>query len=97
MNKKMTLFAFAGSGAGFGASGLANELVADDAKVRRAKKPSPESSDTSAAAPKPQPLSHRNSRRVRRQKFRRLIVEDIWIAATTENIGAENAAEFTLL
>jgi hypothetical protein len=68
MKRKMTLFALAGSSEGLGASGLVYRV---DAWARPTKKPSPASSEASAAAPKPQPVSHRNSRLVRRQKFPR--------------------------
>jgi hypothetical protein len=67
MNRKMTLFALAGSPGDFGMSGLA--AVVDAAAVR-AKKPSSDKNEVSAAAPNPQPVSHRNSRRVRPQKSR---------------------------
>src|SRR5215218_6423431 len=66
MNKKMTLLAFAGRPGGFAASGLAKVDAAD---ARDVKNPSVERSDVSAAAPNPQPVSQRNSRRVRPQKL----------------------------
>ena len=68
MNRKMTLLALAGSG-----GGLRGERVGDTApRPRRALREEAvagSSSDVSAAAPKPQPVSQRNSRRVRPQKF----------------------------
>src|SRR3954447_6086442 len=67
INKKMTLLALPGSSGGFGTSGLA---AGSDAAARLGKNPSIERSDVSAAAPKPQPVSQRNSRRVRPQKSR---------------------------
>src|SRR6478672_11032189 len=70
INRKITLFAFAGSNGGLRANGLAN---CGPASARCEKKPSPDRSEASAAAPKPQPVSHRNSRRVRPQKSRRAL------------------------
>src|SRR5258705_5676156 len=69
MNRKMTLFAFAGSLGDLDASGL---LIfgASEAAEARCRNPSLVKSELSAAAPKPQPVSQRNSRRVRRQKLR---------------------------
>ncbi len=55
-----------------GASGFAGAM--DDGVCAR-KKPSPNNSDVSAAAPNPQPVSQRNSRRVRPQKFARWLHE----------------------
>src|SRR3954470_19790800 len=72
MNKKMTLFAVPGSDGALGASGLAN---CGAASARCEKKPSTDSSDVSAAAPKPQPVSQRNSRRVRPQNSPRALVD----------------------
>src|SRR5258705_4123676 len=68
MNRKMTLFAFAGSLGDLDASGL---LIfgASEAAEARCRNPSLVNSELSAAAPKPQPVSQRNSRRVRRQKL----------------------------
>src|SRR5882762_4338630 len=69
MNRKMTLFALAGSLGDLDASGL---LIfgASEAAEARCRNPSLANSELSAAAPKPQPVSQRNSRRVRRQKLR---------------------------
>src|SRR5882757_21170 len=69
MNKKMTLLALAGSLGDLDASGL---LIfgAREAAEARCRNPSPANSELNAAAPKPQPVSQRNSRRVRRQKLR---------------------------
>src|SRR5688572_3631645 len=69
MNRKMTLLALAGSLGDLDASGLLLPGVSDVAPAR-GRKPSPASSEVSAAAPKPQPVSQRNSRRVRPQKLR---------------------------
>src|SRR3954451_7418724 len=81
MKRKMTLLAFAVSNGGLGASGLANCAAACADFV---KKPSAESNDVSAAAPKPQPVSQRNSRRVRPQKFfRTLFVIDLLFSLAT--------------
>src|SRR4051812_21014602 len=66
INRKMTLLAVAGIRGAFGASGFGNCVAARAAPV---KKPSAESKDVSAAAPKPHPVSQRNSRRVRPQKL----------------------------
>jgi hypothetical protein len=66
MNRKMTLFALAVRNGGRGVSGLADKVAP---LAAGAKKPSAPSSDVSAAAPNPQPVSHKNSRRVRPQKF----------------------------
>src|SRR5579883_1105730 len=68
MNRKMTLLALAGSIGGLGASGLTN--AAGAAVARLPKNPSADNRPVSAAAPKPAPVSHRNSRRVRRQNWR---------------------------
>src|SRR5437764_9552003 len=61
---KMTLFAFAAKCGFFGASGLA-KLVLGGAAVSE----SP-NNPASATAPKPPPISQRNSRRVRPQNWR---------------------------
>src|SRR4051812_37965949 len=68
MNRKMTLFAVAGSSGGLGASGFCG---CGEAQAAALKKPSPASREVRAAAPNPQPVSQRNSRRVRRQKVLR--------------------------
>src|SRR5712691_8193403 len=62
----MTLLALAGSGGFLAASGLRN---LPPLSAARAKKPSPRT-PLSATAPKPPPISHRNSRRVRPQNWR---------------------------
>src|SRR5207249_7746714 len=65
---KMTALAL-GVKCGFlGASGLTKE--AGVAAAARLKKPSAESRPVRATAPKPPPVSQRNSRRVRRQNWR---------------------------
>jgi hypothetical protein len=69
MNRKMTLFAFAGSLGDLDASGLLAFGVIEAADAR-GNNPSPANSEVSAAAPNPQPVSQRNSRRVRPQKLR---------------------------
>src|SRR5262249_32666532 len=66
MKRKMTLLALAAWCGGLGASGLRNRSGISAAHARPAKKPSPKS-PVSATAPKPPPISQRNSRRVRRQ------------------------------
>src|SRR5256885_2059901 len=76
MKRKMTLLAFAVSNGGLGASGLANCAAACADFVT---KPSAESNDVSAAAPKPQPVFQRNSRRVRPQKFFRALFDILLI------------------
>src|SRR6266581_9567269 len=63
----MTLFAFAGSGGFFGASGLVHFVSPSAAHACCAKKPS-SSIPASATPTNPAPISHRNSRRVRPQK-----------------------------
>src|SRR5262245_17268023 len=67
MNRKMTLLARGASAAGRAARGLAEASL--PAASARVKKPSFDNSDASATPPKPQPDSHKNSRRVRPQKF----------------------------
>src|SRR5439155_11148988 len=64
---KMTAFALGVKCDFFGASGLTND--AGVAAAARLKNPSPESNPVSATAPKPPPVSQRNSRRVRRQNW----------------------------
>jgi hypothetical protein len=50
--------------------GLSGFAKTDEAAADRPKNPSNVSSEVSAAAPNPQPVSQRNSRRVRPQKSR---------------------------
>jgi hypothetical protein len=68
MNKKMTLFALDASFGDLDARGLF-VFGASEAAAALGRMPSLANSELSAAAPKPQPASQRNSRRVRRQKF----------------------------
>src|SRR5262245_51188439 len=68
---KMTAFAFGSKCGGRGASGLTN--VPGAAAAARLKNPSAESRPVRATAPNPRPVSHRNSRRVRRQNWRSVI------------------------
>src|SRR5437899_9500539 len=67
MNKKITLLAWAGRGAAFGAIGLTNGVMPSAARHCRARNPSEPSSPARATDPKPPPISQRNSRRVRPQ------------------------------
>src|SRR5260370_13703865 len=62
----MTLWALAGGGGFLGARGLRS---LPPLSAARAKKPSPRT-PLSATPPKPPPISHRNSRRVRPQNWR---------------------------
>src|SRR5262245_4275847 len=64
MNRKITLFALPLKCGFFGAIGLRNAVFASAAPAARSKKPSAESRPVSAVAPKPAPVSQRNSRRV---------------------------------
>jgi hypothetical protein len=73
MNRKMTLLALAGSLGDLEASGLLP--CGSEAAAARGRNPSLVSSDVNAAAPKPQPVSQRNSRLVRPQKLRCVLLE----------------------
>src|SRR3954462_8648311 len=87
INRKMTLLALAGSRGAFGTSGLLNCVAARAALV---KNPSAESKEVSAAAPKPQPVSQRNSRRVRPQKlFRPLLGISVPLIQIHELVAVE--------
>src|SRR4051794_4542721 len=70
MNRKITLFAFAGKCPGFGASGLADLAADSAAPAVRPKNRSRESISTSPRPVKPAPACQRNSRRVRPQNER---------------------------
>src|SRR5262245_53320304 len=67
MNRKITLFALAARGGALGAIGLTNGDVPSAATACRARNPSAPSRPVSATPPKPPPISHKNSRRVRPQ------------------------------
>src|SRR5262245_28509033 len=70
MKRKMTLLALAVKCGFLGAMGFVNWLLPSAATACRPRKPSCDSIDVRASDPKPQPVSHRNSRRVRRQNWR---------------------------
>ena len=72
MNRKMTLFARAGN-LGDPTVNESSPASVSEVAVARGRKPSFPNSALSAAAPKPQPVSQRNSRRVRPQKLRGVV------------------------
>ena len=67
MNRKMTLFAFAGCGGCLGAMGLLNRVTPSAATAWRDRNPSPPNSAVSATEANPPPASQSSSRRVRPQ------------------------------
>src|SRR5262245_13849296 len=83
MNRKITLFAFAGKCAGLGASGLA--LATSSARAC-GKKPSRVSRSIRPSEAKPEPACQRNSRRVRPQKLGR--------GFTVASLGSVQEEEF---
>src|SRR5947209_18320448 len=71
MNRKITLRALGVKWGGRGASGLTKRVGV--AAAARLKKPSADSRPVRATAPKPAPVSQRNSRRVRPQNWRGIV------------------------
>src|SRR5207244_1798933 len=72
MNRKITLRAFGSKCGGRGASGLMKRAGRVSARAWL-KKPSADSRPVRATAPKPAPVSQRNSRRVRPQNWRGIV------------------------
>src|SRR5262245_66569761 len=71
---KMHAFAFGVKCGFFGASGLRNFVCTSPAAARAGKRPSFDSIAVSATEAKPQPDSQRNSRRVRPQNCRAMLI-----------------------
>src|SRR5688572_13848132 len=73
MNRKMTAFALAGNIGFLGAIGLVNFVATFGASGALASSRSLWSNPVRPSAPNPAPVSHRNSRRVRRQNWRSVL------------------------
>src|SRR5262249_851535 len=77
MNRKMTDFALAAKCGLRGAMGLMNFVLLSAAVALPAKKPSRSSRLVRANPVKPAPVSHRNSRRVRPENCRLVVIEKL--------------------